>query len=84
MHKRFNFSKVVLLLGIMATAGLGSCSLLGIGGGGEGVLGQVDGIPGREGWLMANPYGMVPIPAGTFHMGQADEEVTRRIYHQQE
>ena len=24
---------------------------------------------------MPTPYGMVPIPAGTFHMGQADEDV---------
>ena len=74
MYKRLNISKCVLLLGIIAMAGMSSCSLLGLGGGGDGTFGQVDGIPGREGWLMANPYGMVPIPAGTFHMGQTDED----------
>ncbi len=76
MRLNFNFAKGVFLIGILAIAGLSSCSLLGIGGGGEGGdAGQVrDGIPGREGWAMVNPYGMVPIPAGTFHMGQTDED----------
>ncbi|MDH5381027.1 MAG: SUMF1/EgtB/PvdO family nonheme iron enzyme [Cyclobacteriaceae bacterium] len=74
---KFNIGKLILFLGILATAGLSSCSLLGIGGGGAGGgdAGQVrDGIPGREGWAMVNPYGMVPVPAGTFHMGQTDED----------
>jgi gliding motility-associated lipoprotein GldK len=50
------------------------CSLLGIGGDKGGDQGELVGISGREGWVMVNPYGMVPIPAGTFHMGQADED----------
>lgn len=54
--------------------GLQSCGLLGIGGGG-GDRGELVGVAGREGWEMVRPYGMVPIPAGTFHMGQADEDV---------
>jgi hypothetical protein len=33
------------------------------------------GVPGREWTGMVIPYGMVPVPAGTFHMGQADEDV---------
>lgn len=58
---------------------LGSCGLLGIGGKkGKGdaqgeVLGQST-IERKQPWSMVIPYGMVPIPAGTFHMGQADED----------
>jgi len=37
--------------------------------------GELVGVPGRDGWTMTAPYGMVVIPAGTFHMGQADEDV---------
>ena len=56
-------------MGIVASA----CGLLGLGGGGKGGdAGEVVGVPGREGWVLTVPYGMVPIPAGTFHMGQAD------------
>jgi len=28
-----------------------------------------------SGWEMTRPYGMVSVPSGTFHMGQADEDV---------
>ncbi len=51
---------------------LQSCGVFG-GGGGYG--GEVIGVPGREGWYMTVPYGMVSIPSGTFHMGQADEDI---------
>lgn len=44
-------------------------------GGRGGDRGELVGVQGREGWVMTVPYGMVPIPAGTFHMGQADEDV---------
>jgi len=36
--------------------------------------GELVGVPNREGWVMTIPFGMVPIPAGTFHMGQSDED----------
>ncbi|MDH5602627.1 MAG: SUMF1/EgtB/PvdO family nonheme iron enzyme [Cyclobacteriaceae bacterium] len=63
-----------MVLGIASFVGLtSSCSLLGLGGGG-GDEGQLVGVPGREGWTMVQPYGMVPVPAGTFHMGQTDED----------
>jgi sulfatase modifying factor 1 len=61
-----------LVLG--SAAFLGGCGLLGIGGGGGGDAGELVGVPDREGWVMTIPYGMVPVPAGTFHMGQADED----------
>ncbi len=51
------------------------CGLLGLGGKkGAGDQGELVGVPNREGWVMTIPYGMVPVPAGTFHMGQADED----------
>jgi sulfatase modifying factor 1 len=50
------------------------CKLLGIGGKKGGDQGELVGVGNREGWVMTIPYGMVPIPAGTFHMGQADED----------
>ncbi|MCC5928364.1 MAG: SUMF1/EgtB/PvdO family nonheme iron enzyme [Cyclobacteriaceae bacterium] len=50
-----------------------SCGLL---GGGRGDQGENIGAMDRPTWTgMPIPYGMVPIPAGTFHMGQADEDV---------
>jgi formylglycine-generating enzyme len=65
-------SKVVLLVAAGATS---ACGLLGLGGrGGGGDNGELVGVQGREGWVMTVPFGMVPIPAGTFHMGQADED----------
>lgn len=71
-----------VLYGMLILAGgviVGSCGLLGIGkkkGGGDG-NGELVGqslIERREGWAMTVPYGMVAIPAGTFYMGQADED----------
>ncbi|MFO0109197.1 MAG: gliding motility lipoprotein GldK, partial [Alphaproteobacteria bacterium] len=55
------------------------CGLLGIGGkkGGGDANGELVGqsiLERRERMVMTVPYGMVPIPAGTFHMGQADED----------
>ncbi|MEQ8573850.1 MAG: SUMF1/EgtB/PvdO family nonheme iron enzyme, partial [Fulvivirga sp.] len=67
--RRFFYSLVLL-----SSALLGGCGLLGLGGGGGGDQGELVGVPGREGWVMVQPYGMMPIPAGTFHMGQADED----------
>ena len=53
------------------------CSLLGgcVFRGGTTGDGELYGVPNREPWEMTRPYGMVSIPAGTFHMGQADEDV---------
>lgn len=53
---------------------LQSCGLFG-GGGRSDDQGNLVGVQGREGWEMTVPYGMVTIPAGTFHMGQADQDV---------
>src|SRR5688572_27617667 len=67
--------KVLSYALVLGTAAfLAGCNLLGIGGGGSADGGELVGVPDREGWVMTVPYGMVPIPAGTFHMGQADED----------
>jgi sulfatase modifying factor 1 len=55
-------SKIVL---IISGAAVSACGLLGLGGGGGNDNGELVGVPGREGWVMTIPYGMVPIPAGT-------------------
>jgi len=55
---------------------LTGCGLLGgkKGGSSRGELVGQSMLEKRPGWAMVIPYGMVPIPAGTFHMGQADED----------
>ena len=54
-----------------------SCGLIGglSGGGASNDRGEVYGVPDREGWEMTRPFGMMAVRAGTFHMGQADEDV---------
>ncbi len=67
---------IVLLLG--TTAGCSMFDGFLAGGGKEEKLleeGQLLGVLDREGWYQELPYGMVAIPAGTFFMGQADEDV---------
>lgn len=58
---------------LFAAALISGCGLLGLGGRGSD-RGELVGVPGRTGWVQTTPFGMVPIPAGTFHMGQADED----------
>ena len=74
--KIMRFSKLSVLqftvLGIAVTG----CSLFGGGGGGEtDDRGELIGATGRFGWEMTKPFGMVSCPSGTFHMGQADEDL---------
>ena len=71
MNKLKVFGKPALILSAL-TFIIQSCGLLGRGGGDNG---ELVGVPGREWTGMVIPYGMVPIPAGTFHMGQADEDI---------
>ncbi|MEM6734706.1 MAG: SUMF1/EgtB/PvdO family nonheme iron enzyme [Bacteroidota bacterium] len=44
-------------------------------GGSRGDQGELIGVQDRYGWEMTRPFGMVSIPSGTFHMGQADEDI---------
>ena len=67
-------NKLVYAAGLLAITFLASCG----GGGGEGVpmeTGDLVGAGEREGWVQTVPYGMVYCIPGTFHMGQADQDV---------
>jgi len=66
-------SRLISGLLIMSIIFVGGCGLFGGGGGGD--EGNLVGVPNREGFRMVVPFGMVYVPAGTFHMGQADEDV---------
>ncbi len=61
------------LLLIMLALVIQGCGLL--GGRGFDDKGELVGVPDRDYTGMTVPYGMVPVPAGTFHMGQADEDI---------
>jgi len=37
--------------------------------------GELVGVANRVGWQQTVPFGMVVCPSGTFHMGQADEDI---------
>src|SRR5690606_25329499 len=68
MNRSVSSKLVLILAGAVASA----CGLLGLGGQGGGDQGELVGVPGREGRVMTIPYGMVPIPPATYHLGQAD------------
>ncbi|MFN6946702.1 MAG: gliding motility lipoprotein GldK [Cytophagaceae bacterium] len=69
MNKLSVISKVCFFACLGAVFVLQSCGR-GPDGGGD-----LIGVPNREGWVMTVPYGMTTCPSGTFHMGQADEDV---------
>jgi len=71
MNKLFVIGKPAFLILLIAVLNQ-SCGLFGGRGGDNG---ELVGVPGREWTGMVIPYGMVPVPAGTFHMGQADEDI---------
>lgn len=37
--------------------------------------GELTGVPNRKQWFHPQPYGMVYVPTGTFHMGQSDQDI---------
>jgi sulfatase modifying factor 1 len=69
----------MIKLGVMKNvfyyALLGSVLLQGCGKKGNDGGGDLIGVQGREGWVMNVPFGMTTCPSGTFHMGQADQDV---------
>jgi hypothetical protein len=53
---------------MVSAAFITGCGLF--GGGGNQPTGDLTGVVDRPaGWVMTTPYGMVPIPAGTFSYG---------------
>ncbi len=69
MNKTGVISKLCCLVALGAVL-LQSCGKKTTDGGGD-----LIGVQGREGWVMTVPYGMTTCPSGTFHMGQADQDV---------
>ncbi len=56
-----------LLFSVIVLGFLASC------GGGE--SGELVGVQGRRVWYVPQPYGMLYIPAGSYNMGQSDQDV---------
>lgn len=74
---RFSVSRILVLLVAAGSVALQSCSMFGGKGFKEtGQDGELTGVVNREGWKQTIPYGMTMVPSGTFHMGQADEDIT--------
>lgn len=71
MNKLGVMTKLYFLMSLGAFIMLQSCGGKGASDGG----GELIGVPGREGWVQTVPYGMTVCPSGTFHMGQADQDV---------
>ena len=46
----------------------------------EGSRGELTGVYGRPLWYQVDPYGMLYIPAGSFNMGQSDQDVPMAHY----
>ncbi|GAB4185571.1 MAG: hypothetical protein OHK0057_24770 [Thermoflexibacter sp.] len=71
--KLWNLRKASFLLQILTLALLSQACIF--GGKNKKGDGELIGVLNREGWKQELPYGMVSIPPGTFHMGQADQDV---------
>ncbi len=75
---RLSLSKTLLYVAVLGAISLQSCNKI-FGGGGfkeTGEVGELTGVLERDGWQQTIPYGMTLVPSGTFHMGQADEDIT--------
>jgi gliding motility-associated lipoprotein GldK len=72
MNKLGVMTKLYFLLGLGALIVLQGCGGKSASSDGGG---ELIGVPGREGWVQTVPYGMTVCPSGTFHMGQADQDV---------
>ena len=50
--------------------------------GGSGVNGELVGVMNRPIWYQPDPFGMLYIPAGSFNMGQSDQDVPMSHYNE--
>lgn len=66
--KTLGMKKIVFLCSIVLSG-------LMFSGCGSGSKGELTGVLNREKWYQADPYGMVYIPSGSYHMGPSDEDV---------
>ncbi|MCX6190346.1 MAG: SUMF1/EgtB/PvdO family nonheme iron enzyme [Bacteroidetes bacterium] len=69
MRKRLQFLYIL----VMAIVVLAGCT------GGDN--GQLYGTPNRPIWTHPQPFGMIYVPTGTYHMGQSDQEVGSHQIH---
>lgn len=60
----------------VAILALGSCGKKGY----KAYKGQLLGVMDRPSWKAVNPYGMVYIPSGTFHIGPSDQDVNNSFW----
>ena len=63
------------LIGLLACVSIlvSGCGLF--GGGETGANGELTSLMGRPAWDQPTPYGMVIVPAGSFHMGNNDQDI---------
>jgi len=64
--KRLIMKRIVIL--VVLAAIIGSCSTYNSG--------ELVGVEGRKSYAEPDPFGMVPIPTGSFVMGPSDQDVT--------
>ena len=80
---KIRFKTLCLLLSILPLLMMQSCGLFGKKNKKSGDdRGELVGAPDRPGWKQTIPFGMVYVPAGVFHMGQADEDVSHTMINQ--
>ncbi len=70
MHMRMK-GKLLPALVVLVISGV----VVACGGGATGARGELTGVKNRPKWDNPVPYGMVTIPAGTFHMGNNEQDV---------
>ena len=78
MYNKNNIRPMPIVLGLAIATILPGCGLFSKKGSASEKLnrrGEVTGVPKRAQWQQNLPYDMVPIKAGTFWMGQSDEDI---------
>lgn len=73
MGKGYSIPKLLNITSLLLMALIMQGCLFGKGKGA--MEGQLTGVPDRDRWKQEIPYGMITVPAGVFHMGQADEDI---------
>jgi len=78
MSKKMKTRVLSIILAVLVVVVLPGCGLLGKKGSAsekDNRRGEVTGVPKRVIWQQILPQEMVPVKAGTFWMGQADEDI---------
>jgi sulfatase modifying factor 1 len=78
MYKKMNLRLLPISIGLVVATLLPGCGLFNKKGSASEKMnrrGEVTGVPKRENWQQNLPYDMVPVKAGTFWMGQSDEDI---------